>query len=282
MNISASYRLLHFSPVPENGERICIGLWFNDGRRVSVEYDEKMSKLNCVAPGFDSTIPRILLDDLAESVASLQGSEAELAIRGYGPQLVASEPRRLLVPLTEAIKARLHSRFLFSRSDVVEERAGEALVTGNDDLIRKRLETYLGALLNSRYDIRRNVDLGTLFRLKPAIKRGKVALVVTTPHRLVVIDGVDLTLSKARATVNRVDRIAYAFWQFGRAHELAPGLGMHEMKRIGIVLNGAAVRDSAYREAHDYAVDRFKEEADTVVDTVTGKGRHALEEVLAD
>jgi hypothetical protein len=45
---------------------------------------------------------------------------------------------------------------------------------------------------------------------------------------------------------------------------------------------GVSPRDRAAREAHDYAVDRFKGESELTVDTTTNEGRQDLIATLAE
>ena len=108
----AMFGLLHFCPYPERGERVCIGIWWDDGRRLSVEYDEKLRQVRCVAPEFDLNLLRVVLDDLNESLGKVGHSEGQRILRQYGPQFLSTEGRRLLVPLAPDVQARLKKKLL--------------------------------------------------------------------------------------------------------------------------------------------------------------------------
>ena len=88
----------------------------------------------------------------------------------------------------------------------------------------------------------------------------------------------------ARCAVSKVDRVIFSFWQFARAREQSDLLfkAAPPLQRVGLVLNGAPSRSRAAAETHDYALDRFANEADIAVDTSTTEGQERLRAVLAD
>src|SRR5205807_630902 len=67
--------------------------------------------LRCIAPGVEPSLLAFYLRDLEEALERGEASEATSVLRTYGPQFQASEPREVLVPLTEELKLRLLARF---------------------------------------------------------------------------------------------------------------------------------------------------------------------------
>jgi hypothetical protein len=106
------YRLLYFQPDPEDGERVCVGLLFQDQRSCTVLYDHKFPKVHCIAPFYELELVKFYLDDLASTVQNTSGDDLILALRRYGPQLIASEERFVSLPVTESVKVRLLERFV--------------------------------------------------------------------------------------------------------------------------------------------------------------------------
>jgi hypothetical protein len=183
------------------------------------------------------------------------------------------------------LREQLRNKFLVSPRELA---AMERLAVGAPQLLHdeagERVRDYVRSLVPARQArMIERVTPYTLFGVKSQIKTPTVALAVETPQKLVVIDGVDLNAMTARRVVSKVDQIVYAFWQFGRVREIV-GLfpDNRTLRRVGIVLNGVSPRDRAAREAHDYAVDRFKAESDVTVDTTTNEGRQELITTLAE
>ena len=108
-----AYRLLYFSPEPETGERVCIGILFSDGQHQSLLFDEKFSKLKCIAPGFEPSLALFYLRDVERELQ--QAPDPDAVLRTYGSQLQTSTPREIVQPLTESLKLHLFARFV-SRS----------------------------------------------------------------------------------------------------------------------------------------------------------------------
>lgn len=279
------YGLLHFSPYPERGERVCVGIWFDDGGRVSIEYDQRFHRLHCIAPEFNVKFVRILLDDLDRSLRDVGSSGAEIVMRQYEPQLISTEARRIVAPLTHELREKLRNKFLVSRREVA---AMELLSTGAqriaDDETSQRVREYVRSLVpQGHVQITERATPYRLFGIRSQIKTPSVALAIETPRKVVVIDGVDLNVPKARRALARVDQIVYAFWQFARMRgEVGLFRDDRTLRRVGIILNGTPTHDGVAREVHDYAIDRFKDESEVTVDTTTNEGREQLITTLAE
>ena len=283
---TARYGLLHFSPYPERGDRVCVGIWFDDGKQITIDYDQRFHQLRCLAPAFNVKFVRLLLDDLSKSLREAGRSGAEFVMKQYEPQLVSTEARRIVAPLTRELQDHLRNKFLFSSRELAAiDRVSTGVQRMAHDEAAQRVRDYVRSLIPDRETrILERVTPYTLFGIRSQInKTPTVALAVQRPRELVVIDGVDLNALPAKRVVTRVDQIVYAFWQFGRVREQG-GLfsDQRALRRVGIVLNGVSVLDRAALEAHDYAIDRFKAEAEVTVDTSTNEGREQLIATLTD
>ena len=62
------YRLLYYQPAPETGERITIGLLFEDEDHAFLYYDKQFAKLRKVYPWIDSKTVGFYLDDLKSAL----------------------------------------------------------------------------------------------------------------------------------------------------------------------------------------------------------------------
>ncbi len=46
------YRLVYFSPRPEDDERVCVGILLYDSGFAELEFDENLDKAHCFAPDY--------------------------------------------------------------------------------------------------------------------------------------------------------------------------------------------------------------------------------------
>jgi hypothetical protein len=58
------YRLLYYQPAPETGERITIGLLFEDDEHAFLYYDKQFAKLRKLYPWIDSKTVGFYLDEM--------------------------------------------------------------------------------------------------------------------------------------------------------------------------------------------------------------------------
>jgi hypothetical protein len=103
-------RLLCYQPAPETGERIIIGLLFDDEEHAFLYYDTHFAKLRKLYPWIDSKTLTFYLDDLRSALANTKSIEPVLNL--YGPQLVPSDIRKVLLPITDAMVETLMEKFV--------------------------------------------------------------------------------------------------------------------------------------------------------------------------
>ena len=104
------YRLLYYQPAPETGERITIGLLFEDEGHAFLHYDKQFAKLRKLYPWIDSKTVGFYLEDLKSALSKAKGIDPVLNL--YGPQLVSSDARKVVLPITDALVKMLMGKFV--------------------------------------------------------------------------------------------------------------------------------------------------------------------------
>lgn len=188
------YRLLYFQPNPEDGERVCVGLLFEERRSRSVVYDDKFQKVRCIAPSYEPELMKFYLDDLD---STLQNSEDDLTLilRRYGPQLVASEERLVSLPLTDTTRFSLLERFVARGGRPTAELTAVVAKAPSSDEFGERIRKYVQQYVRPT-DVRiiPNARPRDLFDY-PLPDLRPVALAIRKPGKTILIDGVDLRIS---------------------------------------------------------------------------------------
>ncbi len=281
--VTSAFGLLLFCPYPERGERVCVGIWFDDGRRTNVEFDPSFYKIRCISPGFEPELVRTTLDDLDHSLSNVSGPEALRVIRQYAPQIVSTDPRTVFVPLTREVREQLRNKFLAPPTAISTERVATLMTKklSSDQAIVQRVHDYVRSIMrDTKATIVERPTPYTLFGMKSPVATPSVALAVERAQRLVLVDGVDLNVVKGKRAINRVNHVVWAFWEFQRAKSEALISRERALRRVGIVFNGALRHDRAFLDIHDYALRRFSSEAEVTVDATTSEGRDQLDATL--
>ena len=272
---TGQYRLLHFQPDPEDGDRVCVGVLLNERGRFTVLSDPKFKKLRCVAPDFEPELVNFYLHDLEDSL-NRSREPVEVTLRRCAPQLIVSEARSVSAPLTQDKRVRLLERFVLPAKELEKALASGVEVTSSE-----RLRLFLGEIAPwSAKEIIRNAQPLELFNLAlPNVK--PVAFAIRKSSKVVLVDGVDLSVMTPTRAVTKANRIAHNFWQYGRIREESLFAGRPTVERVGVVMNGPSPKTEAYLDAHDYALHQFKNEADVAVDATSGEGKEQLRAILA-
>jgi hypothetical protein len=97
-------------------------------------------------------------------------------------------------------------------------------------------------------------------------KIGAVAAAIVRDGVVVIVDGVDLGVLTPTRGLSTTNHVVHTFWQYRRVAEQNPSLVDVQIKRVGVVLNGAKTKNDAYYDAHDYAMEQFRKEADLAID----------------
>lgn len=274
---AATYRLLYVQPEPEQGDRVCVGLVFEENSgRFSMLYDNDLQKLRCVAPAVDLDLVRFYLEDLRGAVRD--SGDLDAVIRRYAPQVSMSAQRSVRSPVSDIVRVSLLERFAIPH----KAPAFEQLPKSNS---RKRVAEEIAGFVGpmaSRLHLTVNVDASpeALFG-KPMPRVSRVPASIRGRHGIVLVDGVDLRTVKPRAAVTMTNRVVHNFWQYGRLRGTDLVAQQTPFKRVAVLLNGAPVKTDAYADAHDYAIDQFRKESDLTVDGSSFDDKERLEELLA-
>lgn len=275
-DLKASYRLVYFQPDPEDGERVSVALLFTANSEVDLLYDPEFRRLRCLSPRTSPDIVRFYLDDLKTRL-----KEATPDIDGFilaqSPYLVTSEKRKVAWPLTDKIRLQLIERFLNKGSEVpsvVQESKPPKIDIVNEHLRRLLTESAKISPGQLQENAKSEFILG---RRVPQIR--SVAFALRRDNGVILIDGVDLNFLSPQRAVNRAGRVAYTFFQYGRERQLV--IYRSGVKRIGVVLNGASHRSPALKDAHDFALREFTQEADLAIDASSPDQLQRLKHELA-
>jgi hypothetical protein len=272
-SLKASYRLVYFQPKPEDGERICVALLLSYGRDVELLYYPDFPRLKCLSPRIDPQLIQFYLDDMASTIRdNPEGIESH--IKRHTPHLLASAVRRVAWPLTDEAKIYLMKRFLGvegKNTQVVEARVPQV------DYVKEHLRQLIQRAKVRNEDLKEDAKpewiLGRRVRY---IK--KVAFALRRADGVLLIDGVDLSVLPAQSAVTRVGKVKHTFWQYGQLRQME--FGSANIKRIGVVLNGVTSPGADYKDAHDFALHEFRQEADVTVDSASPSDLNTLQKVL--
>jgi len=262
------YRLLYYQPAPETGERITIGLLFEDEGRAFLHYDKQFVKLRKLYPWIDSRTVGFYLDDLKNALAKATCIEPVLNL--YGPQLVPSEARKVTLPITDALVKMLMGKFVQPAPRGPHEAK-------QPDQVAIAIQAYVKNRIHRDLRFHTEVTPDTILGRKTA-RVGAVALAVESTAGWTLIDGVDLNLLKPKAAITRADDVGRTFWHYSRLAEEGQTTG--PIRKIGVVLNGQSHLKPSEHDAHDYALHRLGAEADTTIDAASTEATAKLEREL--
>ncbi len=269
------FHLLYFSPRPEDGEQICVALIVHAGGQWLVEFDEKLTRMKTIASGHDVEFVRGVLDNLR---AALDGRNLHSLLSMLEPQLRISDPRPLLVPFSEELRKQLRRRFLrpekLTTSPLERERELQLqqnirqLVT---EIIPSAEPHFVSSLKPEQLF---GHDFARVLRNAKPISRAIVGR-----SRAVLIDGVDTSVKPSTDVIQKANRIAFTFWQYGKVIKSPnlPSQAPQEILRVGIVFNG-------YPKAEiqkEYALHQFSKDADLAIDAHAKEGVVTLREEIA-
>jgi hypothetical protein len=264
---AARYWVVFLQPLPEAGERIALALVFDDGGKAFVEYDRKFAKALKLYPGLDTEGLAFSMESLRSEISGTK--EIEAVINSYGPQIAASTPRRIALPITEEAIQMLAHRYIYP------QKAKRKSDTLNNQAVRE-IEAFVRQAAGPGVELRSDVGARDIVG-HPIAGVKAVALAIPGAGGWTLIDGVDLDQLQPRAAISRADEIARTFWNYSRA--VSPG---KKIRRVGLVLNGHSHLEPKTHEAHDYALHRFEVDSDLALDTSSTESSRKLADLLAE
>lgn len=254
-----SYQLLYFSPRPEDLEQVCVAVAIKVEGRYLIEYDEKLAKMKCIARDRDVIFVRDALETIRHAV---NGDFAKVTSE-FQPQFHVSEPRRLLVPWSEDVRRQLKKRFLLR---------GRQISTHLEHEHQKQFESKLSTLIDkiapgSQSNFVSEVKPELLFpdTVAHSFRNPKaISRAIIGGTRAVLIDGVDTTVGDSTEVIQRANKIAFTFWQYGKAlhNDSLPTKFHREIIRVGVVFDG----EPKARVLREYSLHQFTKDADLAIE----------------
>jgi hypothetical protein len=262
------YWMLYYQPNPEDGERITIALLLQQSGRRDVRFDPTFTKVRKLYPTVDVESLNLLLESLRDEIET--SSDPEMVLSSYGPQLLASNARRVATPITDEMADMMLGRYVFPVKAQRRRAPPEKDVTALE--IEALLRNAGGPDLQLKSSVKAREIIG---RNLPGAK--PIALAVARPDGWTLVDGVDLNALTTRGAITRADDVAHTYWAYGRAKATINAT----IKTVGVVLNGNSHLAPATHEAHDYVIHRFEAESDHVIDTASTEASRKLLAILS-
>jgi hypothetical protein len=262
------YWVLFLQPLPESGERVAIALVFHDkAERPIVEYDPAFSKALKLYSDLDTDGLRYCLETLQTDLRS--SNQIEATLNSYGPQISASNARKIVSPVSEQVIAMLLARYVYLSK-------GKKARKERKDMVGEEIAIFVRN--NAGPDVRLRTGVSAREIVGHPVPGTKpVAIAIPSDRGWTLIDGVDLNQSTVTAAISRADDVARTYWNYSRA---AAAAGV-QIRRVGVVLNGHSHLSKPTHEAHDYALHRFQVDSDLALDNVSTEAGTRLRELLA-
>lgn len=266
--------LLYFSAHPEDGEKICVAVLVNLGGRWHVEFDEHFTKLRGMSGERDIDLVHGVIEILQ---VELDRSDIPTLMMGIEPQFRVSDSRKLLLPWTKEVRKNLRKRFLSRRNfreDEVERQ--------HDEKTRAQIGEFIDEVVPrarefASTDFRPSQIFGESLSKELRIRK-PVAQAFVGKTRAVLIDGVDTTLKPSSQVIRKANRIAFMFWQLGKAvgDQDLPSTGPRKIFRVGIVFNGLP----STHMLREYSLHQFRKDADLAIESGANQGRDVMKAEL--
>jgi hypothetical protein len=269
------YRLLYFSPHPEDDERVCVGIVLQDGETTLIDYDERLEKAHCFAPDYTKESIAFVLETMQAEAkrAARDGKFVE-----FSPQFRISSPRALLHPVDEKVRAVLRQKYLLKPKSSEHKRKERG--------VERRIDQFLIETLHVPHSvIHRKATIDDLLGFEASRELPRdllpkpVSRALISESEICLVDGVDLHLQSTDLLVHRVNRVAHTFWQYSKVKELFPALKERHMLRAAIVFDGKGSEvETSLKWRSDYAFHQFEKDADMTVKA----GSHQQELAMRD
>lgn len=273
------YRLLYFSPRPEDDERVCVGVVIQDGKNSFVDYDDRLEKAHCFAPDHTRESLSFVLQEIQGEAerAAKQGKLAE-----FSPQFRLSSPRALLQPVDQRVRNILREKYLLKPKSYEQRKKEKGVERKIDQFLFESIRVPQNYVL-------RKVSVDDVFGFEVSRELPKdlvpksVSRALISNSEICLVDGVDLHLQSTDLLVNRVNRIAHTFWQYNQLKELFPKWDQKNMFRAAIVFDGNQDRvEPALKWRADYAFHQFEKDADITVKAGSPQQEIAMRNSLKD
>lgn len=273
---SRFYRIVYFSPRPEDGERVCVALIIWDEGRTYFLFDRNARKARGLSREYGTDVIIFMLEQLEEKASQIAVSGV---VTEFSPQIQISGPRVLLKPADETVRNILVHTYL-SPQKGFRSPAKQPGISG-------RIETFLSKYHVPQGSIIRRATAQKLFG-KEAVRRlpaelipGPVARAVNVGDGLLLLDGVDIHAS-TNAVVEHVARVTHTYWQCKKAQGVLHDKSV-KLTSAAVVFDGdGGTENQSFLWRIRYAMEQFEKDADHTINPSTPEGQNELRSLLTE
>jgi hypothetical protein len=250
-NSTIEYQLIFLQPRPEIDERVCVGIRVGQDLR----FDQTFRRAKGLLVKGSESIFRVYLNEIRDRLRSKEPSDR--VFESYRPLIHTSSIRRVAKPVTDERIKMLLTRYIGASSARRVTRAAEI----RRETVHHIEDFALSHIVLAPWSHIQNARASEIFG-SPGVKAPSIALALKTHSSTVLIDGVDLNVSNTKSAIEQTDKLNRKFWLYRRLADERS----RKLPRIALVFNGNSHASLEMREAHDYALDQFKDVADLAID----------------
>jgi hypothetical protein len=274
------YRLLYFSPRPEDEEQVCIGIVLRDGSKTYLDFDDKLEKAHCLAPDYTKESFAFILNNVKNDAGLLAdtGKLIELS-----PQFKMSAPRVLLHPIDPELRSVLRNKYLLKPKAAPRREKEKGIERKIDRLLREKMGVVSGVDWHRRATVDDLLDFEASKELPADLVPKPVARALSVGSGICLVDGVDLHTPSSDHLLSRISRVAHTFWQYDQAKEFLPDLRNKKLFRAAILFDGSGnkVEESVHWRA-DYARHEFGANAELIVKAGSTEEESAMQDRVTE
>lgn len=256
------YRLVYFSPRPEDGEQVCVAIVFHDERGTFVDYDDKLEKAHCLAPDYTKQSLAFVLQTMQQNAEHIA---AEGKLIEFSPQFRLSSPRNLLHPIDHQVRAILRGRYLLKPRSVDYKRRERGVGRRIDGFLTDNLQLP-SSLIRCKPTVDELIGTRAASELPNDLRPKPVARALIAESGVCLLDGVDLHVESADLLVHRVSRVAHTFWQYDRVRQMLLDFRRKTVIRAAVIFDGDGTQsEPSIKWRQDYVLHELEKDADITV-----------------
>ncbi|HEY5911338.1 MAG TPA: hypothetical protein VJA21_12115 [Verrucomicrobiae bacterium] len=273
MELTPHFRVVRFSPTPEINEPVNVALLVIE-EKARLVTDKEFQKLACVSPRFDTKILRSWLEQIQDELSDVTPEEAPAFLASRTAQIQVGEPQRLMDKLASSYESKLIDIYL--RRQTRPHKTGDSHLKYVDTLLENALKKMsMGAshmLKRARpSDFMSQESLNLI-----AAKNIHFSRVLSGSKRLVLMDGLNLSVASKSQIRNRALDIGFGFYTFGTAKDRLERIEKREIARVGFIFQEPSMLDPEL----SYAVEQVHRDSDMMVKPSAGENVDKLAALL--
>jgi hypothetical protein len=273
MELKPHFRVVRFSPVPEVQEPVNVALLFVEDKARLVS-DFEFEKLGCVAPSFDKSILRFWLEDIRETLSSVQPEDAYTHLASRTAQIQVGPMHWLTRKLSPEFELRLINNYLRRGhrhnapserhlqyvDSLIEDEISKVFVKTGRLLKRARPETFLSPQ-----------SLNLL-----SAKNIRFSRVLNGTKQIVLMDGLNLAVTSRAQIKQRAAEVGYGYYTLGISKNQIEQIEQKSIVRAAFLFHRPIGSDPEI----DYAANLMSRDADLLVEPESGKNVAEVQKIL--